>query len=144
MSTLEKNKIIPLVDEENEDILNFSDDSISNFIQYIQREEITLNNGSVFVLYYLGEKYEIQSLVKSTKDYIEEYQNELILQIMSFFQSDSNFDTTLYEKILSANLVNYASDDRLLTLKFPIIYRIVDNTPNKSDSKIIRFLFQMS
>lgn len=68
-------KIIQLVDERKEKFLNFSDDSIENFIRYIEHETITLNNENVVALNYLGNKYKISSLVKSTNEYIKKHCN---------------------------------------------------------------------
>lgn len=140
--SLEQNKIIPLVDKEYEESLNFSEESIFSFIKYVQREQIPLNDDNVFALNYLGTRYQINSLIESTKEYIEQNKTGLILQILTNFQFDQKFNKQQYEDILSTNLINYISDDRLLSLEYPIIYRAIEKTPNKSNSKIIDFCFK--
>ena len=69
---IQPSKIINLINENLESNLSFTDDSIQSFIDYSQSQQIFLNNGNVVSLNYLAKKYEINSLIDITNEYINE------------------------------------------------------------------------
>lgn len=142
---IEKSEFIQLIDE---DALNFelSEKNIQLFIDYVHRQKIPIDNDSVLTLNYLSKKYGVNSLTKSTENYIRSYYKEISLNVILFFQNDSNFETETYETVISENLENYVSDDQLLSVNLSILYRIFGkyaqiNDMKIKESKIIDFLF---
>ena len=113
-------KDINLVDKETEQKITFLDDSIKDFIFYVQCNEIQLNNDNIMTLNYLSKKYGIQSLIEDTDEYISKHHQELILQILLNNQKDPQFKLSTYEDIISANLIQYINDERLISLNLNI------------------------
>ena len=147
---LENSKEIQLVDKEDEDNLHFSDDSIQNFIKFVQNQDVFLSNENVIDINYLSKKYEVLDLIEATNEYISSHQQELILPIFSIHQNDTSFETSTYEDILSTNLIQYINDELLLDLDVSILNRILTkyqlkNSKDKNIEKnklIIDFLFK--
>lgn len=59
---IEQNKTIQLVSEELEEILDFSDEAIQSFINFVQCQNIVLNKFNVVALYYLSKEYGVSEL----------------------------------------------------------------------------------
>ena len=141
----ESKKYIQLFDDELDDNLNIPNEIITDFINYVHRQPISLKKENVSILNYLAKKYEIDSLNEATYQYIEVNLNDIIIQILSIYQNDKSFKTDTYEDILSAHLSDYIEDDCLLSLNFPILYRILTHQKEGqkvTDDKIINFYFK--
>lgn len=146
-----KTKEIDLLDSETEIIskISISENVITDFINFAQGQKILLNNENVIALNYLSNKYEIETLQNKTSQYIGDNLHEIVLDILNLDQNEPNFDTKPYEEIVSSYLYKYIKDDRLLTLKIPVLYRIftqyLADGKNKENQKdeIIEFLFKI-
>lgn len=149
LSRFEQIEVIPLIDDESGECANIDEDSIDTFIQYVQRQKVTLNNDNVCTLNYLANKFEVPQLINVTKNYISVHQSELVLTILISNQNDSNFVTDVYETIVSENLPKCIDDEHLLMINIPIIYRILkmfsvsSKKEEKNSLKINEFLFKM-
>lgn len=145
---LQYTQIINLVDETSEKCFNFPEESIQSFINYSQRQQILLTNENAVPLNYLAKKYEVNLLIQATENYIEEYQNDLALQILLTYQNDQSFNTETFENIISRNFESYINEDQFLSLNFPIVYRIFGKFYQKRDKaskltdEITGFLFK--
>ena len=100
--------------------LNFSDESITAFFNFIQCEEITITNLNVFYIHYLSNIYDIAKLVKKTEYCMHNLEN-LICYVFSnnipIYEALENF--------ISINLQRYITDDNLLNLCVSQINRIM-------------------
>ena len=146
---IQNNQIIQLIDKSLDGNITFSDKSIQDFINYFQRKPITLDNSNTVELNYLSKKYEINSLIQATNQYIEEHNNDnnLIFQLLLIYQYHEAFTCETYENIISNHLSEYINNDLMLTLSVPVVYRILNK--NKDSDKppqlindIIEFLFK--
>ena len=128
-----KTKNINLLDNETENKLAITDQTIKDFINFVQSKKISVNNENVFHLNYLSNIYEVITLSEKTSEYISNHQEDLVLQILEAHQNDVKFETTTYEDIISKNIEKYLKDERLLNIKIPILYRIIKkyNSVNK-------------
>ena len=138
---------ILLLDLETENNLDLSDDTINDFINYVQGQKISLTNENVVFLHYLSQKYEVESLLNVSNEYIKDHHQELVIDILLIQQSTTSINTETYENALSDHLSEYIEDDRLLKLKVPIIDRILSKHKIKGknqieNKKIIEFLFK--
>lgn len=138
-------KILQLIEQSEDGGINLTENSIQCFIDFVHNKSITLNDENVSELNYLSRKYMVNTLMQFTNEYIEDHQKDLILPILLCRQYDSQFETEIYEDILSNNFFDYIKDKRLLDLKFQILYRIICKY-TKSDSYIassdfVDFLF---
>lgn len=138
---------IQLIDEREGENIGLNNNIIESFIDYVQCKDITLTNENVVALNYLSKKYEIDTLTKFTSDYISNHHNELIIEILSIHQNDSTFDTSTYEDILSAHMIEYIDDDRLSNFPVQMLNRVMTkyqlkNKTIDSTDKIIDFLFK--
>lgn len=142
---IEESQIIQLVDKDSEDSLNFSSDTIQNFINYVQREPIPLFKENVVALNYLASRYEVDSLIKDTEEYISELYDEIALQILLIHQNDSKFQTKTYENVISEHFPDYINNDQLLSINISILYRIFTKYQTKNqtnENEILDFLFK--
>ncbi|KAK8886899.1 hypothetical protein M9Y10_037932 [Tritrichomonas musculus] len=142
---IEESQIIQLVDKDSEDSLNFSSDTIQNFINYVQREPIPLSKENVVALNYLASRYEVDSLIKDTEEYISEHHDEIALQILLIHQNDSKFQTKTYENVISEHFPDYINNDQLLSINISILYRIFTKYQTKNqtnENEILDFLFK--
>lgn len=126
LEEIEKSEAIKLIDEESENSFELTDESIIYFINFVQHQEIPLNNDNVASLNYLANKYEVTSLIEITEKYINRNQQALILDLLLIHQNDQDFNGEKYEEIISKNIESYINDERLLSLKVPILYRIFE------------------
>lgn len=139
----DQNQTISLIDELSEPTFNLTDENINAFIKFIQRKKILIDDDNVVPLNYLAKKYEVASLINITNDYLAQNNSKLALKILSIHQDDPSLDTEMYEQIISQNLKNYIQDEDLLTLKIPVLYRILEQSKLKDDRKEINeFLFK--
>lgn len=122
---LEHAKTIQFIDDKSTLNKLISEDSIKTFIKFVQREPISLSNENVAILNYLGKKYKIKSLIKSTCNYINEHRDEIILDIFTINQNEPDFELETYEEAISNHLKEYFNDHRLLNLQIASLYRIV-------------------
>lgn len=101
-----------------------------------------LNDDNVVYLNYLANIYEVSSLINDTSSYMEEHE-DLSLQTILLNQNIENFDLSSYETIITKYLLDYIDDERLLSINFPILFRIVSEFIKQNGSKeIIDFLFE--
>lgn len=139
----DQSKIISLIDESSELILNLTDENINMFIKFVQHKKILIDNENVVPLNFLANKFEVTSLINITNDYLAQNKSNLALKILSIHQNDPTLDTKAYEQIISQNLQYYIQDELLLTLKIPILYRILEQSKLKDHRKEINvFLFK--
>lgn len=147
---LQLQKCIPLLDKKSEKSVNLSEESIQDFINFVHRKQIMLTDENVIPLNYLAKIYEIPLLLDVTKEFISTNQNYLALQILSLHQNDTQFQAEELEEIISDKFLDYIDDRRLLTLKIPILNRIltkflyVRKSQLKEDEndKVMIFLFK--
>ena len=148
---LEQNKYIDLLDHSDASNLDINDETINNFIQYIQRNPIQIHNQNVIALNYLGHKYEIDELIESTEEYISNHHSELSLDYLTFHPEESSDNTSFYENTISEHFQEYIDDDRLFNLNIPTLYRIFKkyqeaekskNQKQQQTDKIFTFLFK--
>lgn len=132
---IEQCKDIPLVDENVGKNLNLSEKTIKEFIQYVEQEEIALNQDNIVSLHYLGTKYSVKSLIDDIIEYIEEHQIEFAVENLIIHQNDNIYDTEIYEKIISENLTNYIKTDSIFNINFPILYRILINSKKQKEEE---------
>lgn len=141
---INEDKTINLFDDKLEENLNFSDDSIQNFINYVHRQDIFLNNNNVTEINYLAKKYEVFSLISKTEEYINDHHQKLIIPLFTINQSNPSFDINLYEDIIAKNLEEYVQKESLTNLNISVLYRIIEkyHTQKEIDTNIIDFLFK--
>lgn len=130
--TIEKSKFLPLVDSETENKIVLTEETINNFINFVQRSEITVNNDNIFGLNYLSNKYEVTSLNEILSDYFEQHP-ELVIEAISNQIYKNIFNSEKYENLICKNLSNYIDNEKLLELDIPIIYRILQNNKNNEN-----------
>ena len=140
--TLQQNKNINLVDKRSEERLNFPDKAIQDFIKYVHRESIEIDDENVTILNYLASKYEVSSLISYTQDYINQNQKDIIIDILIVNQNDETYDTKSYEEFISKDLLFFIKDDRLLSVNFPILYRIINRYEKVPTDELIEFYFK--
>lgn len=147
---IKSNKILQLIEQDPDSDPNISENSIRNFIDFVQNKSIILTDQNVSELNFLSKKYIIRTLMNFTEQYIEKNHENLILPILLVRQHDTQFETEIYEEILSNHLLDYINDEQLLNLKFNILYRIINNflsvnkeyTKVNSNTEFIEFLFK--
>lgn len=143
---LENRKEISLFDTDIEHKITIKDEIIKDFINFVQSKKIPLNKENVILLNYLSTKYEVSKLEEITNEFIKEEESELVLELIYEHQNDLIFNTSKYEKIISAQIEKYIDDDRLLDINIPILYRIFqqyfnEHQPNKTIKKRIYDFF---
>ena len=79
---LEGTKIINLINSESDENFTISPETIEAFINFVQGKKIVVNKSNVVELNYLSNEYEVPILIKETKEYIENHQEELVLEIL--------------------------------------------------------------
>ena len=140
------NPITCLID--NEESTNFSEESINDFISYInQPNSQIINNDNVFILQKLNKKYKIKSLQTETDDYINKHHEELLIQVIN----DRNNLSLEEERSIAFHLFFYIDNKQLLNLPINFIDRILqfyrkevhkdDDEENKNEIKIMEFIF---
>lgn len=133
--------------------LNISESSIPDFIDYCQARKITLTKENAPTLHKLSQKFQVPSLLSKTKEFISTHQKDVVVEIMSMYQNDDNFNLDEYEEIMSNDFIQYINDDRLLTLSIPVLHRIltkyllihkIQSNSNNSEQppELIEFLFK--
>ena len=134
---IQPNKAIQLVDNDSDNIFNFTDEAINDFINYVHQQPISLDTENVAILHYLAKKYEVSQLIKATNEFIESNHDEISIQILLIHQNDTKFNTKAYEISISNNFSFYIKDEKLFNLNFPILYRIfIQYQSNKNQQKI--------
>lgn len=141
---LEKRENINIIDAEPEKQHFLTDETINDFINFVQGKKILLDKKNIISLNYLSTKYEVKRLQEITNDYIIKHQSEIVIEIILEHQYESEFDTKSYESIISHHIERYIEDDRLLELKIPILYRILNDhiKKEKANQAIFDFLFK--
>ena len=145
---IDGNQNIQLIDDELKEYFELSEESIQNFVNYVHRQDIFLNNDNVMGINYLATKYKIISLKQATEEYINDNHREMLLPNLLIHQNDLLFDTSSFETILSENLEEYINDGRLLDLNIPILFRILEKYSKSEKAKngfnqnIMDFLFK--
>lgn len=131
-------KEIELSDEK----MKITDDDFQNFIFCCQNQSFQLSESNIFSMYQLSLKYDVPSLLKITKEYVDKNRPNFIFDFLEFkYQNQLDFNEE--ENILSMNLDQYINDEKLLSLPIPALYRILNNKNLKMDqNEIIEFLFK--
>lgn len=140
---------IELVDESEPDS-EYSESSINDFINFCQSKQITLNKTNVLPLHKLAKKYEVPSLVNATNKFISVHKKDVVLELLLLGQDADDTDNHEYEDMISINLPEYLTDQRLLSLRLPVLHRILSKYSQKNSlktdpeerSKFIEFLFK--
>ena len=144
---LEGQKNIKLLDSQTENKYAIPDETINDFINFVQQKTIYLSRDNVIDLNFLSNKFEVTNLEEITDEYINVHENDVVLQILRNHKDEIFFDTSKYEKIISSNIKKYINDDLLLTLDIPLLYRIfqiffIQKSGNDENDEIIEFLFK--
>lgn len=143
---MEQSQAINIIDENEEKYIELSEEIIQDFIKFVHREPIELNDQNITKLYYLATKYEIPMLISCTEGYIRKHQKNIIVEMLLIQQKDPNFETKSYEEFISNDFLYYINDTKLLSLNFPIIYRILTKFKAKQEDansdEVIEFLFK--
>lgn len=88
----------------------------------------------------------VTDLIQHIESHILSHPDKFIIQFLSLTQDRQDLNTDQYEDIISMHLPDYIQDDKLLSLHFTTLYRIVAKYQLKPDiscqSKIIEFLFK--
>ena len=107
-----------------------SDDSINTFIDYCHNQSYVLKNTNVMQVNFLSNKYDVISLTKKTNEYIKNHYKEIIDEFFIIITNRIDILINcylLYENIISDNISDYLSDDRLLFIPIENLYRILMN-----------------
>lgn len=136
MQDIELLELLELHGEENHDELNIDEDTIKNFIKYVQQEEISVDHENVIFLHYLSKRFEVDELEEDTKEYIFSHQDELAIEILKGCQYDRTFDEETYENIISNNFEEYMKNEELTRLPIPKIHRILTKYFNNEPESI--------
>lgn len=135
-------KDINIINEyESNSIITLTEDSINNFIFYCQNQVYKITRENVISLNYLSKKYEVQSLIDETNEYISHYLNDILFQFLLQISNQHSIDDQRVEKQILKNLNKYLNDPLLLLIPVPFMYRIIENYHNKNDSDLIQFMF---
>ena len=143
----EKNSDINLFTESDEDE-NIPESTINDFINFCQKNTITLNKENVLWLHKLAKKFMVPSLIKSTNKYISTHQKDIVIDLLLLSLNDPDDTSNLeYEEIISENLTEHFQDIRLLSFPLPLLHRIVTkytqkNINSENQSEFIEFLFK--
>ena len=122
---IEYNEDIDLIEEDIGKKLNIQAQTIVAFINYIQHEEITVDNENAIGLLFLSKKYEIEELIESTREYILCNCEELAIQILSICEYDRSLQDDAYEDIICHKLSQYINKEELLSLPVCKLHRIM-------------------
>ena len=136
MQDIELLELLELHGEENHDELNIDEDTIQDFIKYVQQEEISVDHENVIFLHYLSKRFEVDELEEDTKEYIFSHQDELAIEILKGCQYDRTFDEETYENIISNNFEEYMKNEELTRLPIPKIHRILTKYFNNEPESI--------
>lgn len=145
---LSRSKEIKLLLEENEYPIDFSDETINNFIQYCQMGKCIITKENVIQLNYLSKIYEVDELNTATNDFITNHQKDLQLEMLTFLQNSPNKTETIEENI-SNSLFDYLNEEKFFSLSIPVLHRIFSKFSEKNglksdedNKKMAEFLFK--
>lgn len=144
-----KENTINLLDENT----SIFEASIPDFIKFCHAQKITLTRDNAPSLFKLSQKFDVPLLLKKTKKYISTHQKEVVVEMISMYHKDDDFQLQEFEEIITKNLTDYLDDDRLLTFPIPILHRIVtqysinykkqgNSNNSEQPQKLIEFLFK--
>lgn len=145
---IQNNPNIQLTDDKLSSNYELTDDTITDFIKFVQCSQIKLTRENVVGLNYLSTKYEISTLKKHTEDYIKKNHQIFVVELLQKSETDTNFDRENCEEIISSHLEEYIHDERLSNLTIPTLYRIVakyhqKKSKTQTSKEIIDFLFKI-
>lgn len=136
----EKSQILLLNENEK---YNLTENSIKDFINFCQNKDIIINNENAVSLSILSQKYEVTTLLNSTKQYIIDHHDQLLFDIYLFnltHITGMNFD---YEKTISDHISDYIKSGKLISLPLSSIYRIISLANNiENIPEIFPFIIQ--
>lgn len=147
-SIIKKTQDIPLVEEESENKISLSEQSIIDFIKYVQHEPIYLTNENISEIDFLAKKFEVSSLTELIKKYMSSHNDELAIQFLIIYSNDPTISTDEYEEIISEHFLEYIQDKRLFDIQLPILYRIftkyqeMNGNEELNNQNIVDFLFK--
>lgn len=141
---MEKNQFIDIINENTEAHIELSKEIIQDFIKFVHREQIGIGDKNVSQLHYLANKYEIPLLINFTENYIKNHQKDTFVQMLLIHQNEPEFVTKSYEDFISADFLYFINDERLLSLNFPVIYRIITKISSQQIQRdeVIEFFFK--
>lgn len=123
-SELSNRKEIELLLKEDEQSIELSEETITNFIQFCQMGRCIINKENAIQLNYLSIIYEVDELKIATNDFISNHQKDLQLEMLSFLQNSKGNTETIEENI-SNNLFDFINEEKFFSLSIPILYRIL-------------------
>lgn len=122
---ISKSQYIKLLNPQDEEHISIDDETINDFILYVQREPIEVHDKNASILNFLGRQYEIEELIEGTNEYILQNQSKIALDQLSIIQNKTLIDPSIYEQIISDNFLDYINDNRIFNLQIPTLYRII-------------------
>ena len=147
---IQQNSEIELISDK-EDCKNIPDGSIQDFINYCQNQKINFTKENVPFVYKLAKKYNVISLIKELDEFISTNSKDFVVEFLTMNQDQQNFNTTEYEDMIVNDINEYIRDDKLFTLPFPVLQKVVtkyqlksisDETKNEIPTEFIDFLFR--
>lgn len=142
------NSTIKLIDD-SEDHFNLHVVAIKDFINYCQCVSIILTNENILTIHHLAKKYKVHTLIDKTEGFISDHKEDFLVEFLNLIQDQQDINTHQYEEIISENMLDYIEDDQLLSLPFPMLFRIVTKYQLKIKEKnlqqppeMIKFLFK--
>ena len=127
---IELNKYDP-----DDNITSFSPDEVLEFIKYVQLEVISLTKDNVVTLRYFGHKYDIQQLIESTESYINEHEEEVLINILKRKELLSSVELSFYEEKVSSNFSIYVNNEDIISLEVSTLYRILEGFSHQKDNE---------
>lgn len=115
--------------DENEKMIELTDEGINFLISFINNEEIPLTKENVPSLYFLSKKYCIPELIQETEQFIQD--NNLCLQFLLFYQNNPRYSLDKFIDQLSDHFYDYIHDQSIFNLNFPILYSIIEKVKTK-------------
>ncbi|KAK8870935.1 hypothetical protein M9Y10_008848 [Tritrichomonas musculus] len=122
---IQYNKDINLIEEDIGKKLNIQEQTIIDIINYVQHEEITVDNENAIILHFLSKKYEIEELLEATSEYILSNCEDLAIQILSICEYDSSLNDDTYEDLICHKMSQYINKEELLSLPVSKLHRIM-------------------
>ncbi|KAK8876254.1 hypothetical protein M9Y10_006449 [Tritrichomonas musculus] len=122
---IQSNADIDLIDEDVGKKLNIQEGIIYAFINFFQHEEITIDKENVIALHFLSNKYEIEELQESTREYILNNCESLAIDLLSICEYDSSLNDSIYEDIICHKLREYIKTEEFLNLSISKLHRIM-------------------
>lgn len=129
--------------DKDENIISLNSNVISKFIKACQNQPFDLFSSELQAFYYLSLKFEVINLINYIKSQLSSNNPQFLLQLLSlklkckdFYEKEEqvneemktfySLDTCEEEEIISKEFERLTSDDNLIQLPLPILYRIFE------------------